>query len=383
MTQPHTIEVNHPDAGMGIGPTHRAAAGVATARVAVILVYYHQTTAADLAGCYASLRAQTYPQALTELFIVDNQSTPHSQAWIEQAAPAARRLASPDNLGWGAGNNLAIHVALEQRVDYFVFVNVDTVLDPDWLARLVDAADRNPALDILQSKIVLHGQHRIHSLGNRIHFLGYGYCLGYGQPDYEVTVTSYAVPGKIDFASGAAMLVRRELFERVGLFCEDYFLYYDDLEFCWRARLAGARLGLVPDSICAHRYAFAQTLQFLYYLDRNRLLTLLTLPRKRSVLVIAPCLAIAELALTVYYARRGWGRVRWDVVRYFLRASTWRWIAQRRRHIARLRAVDDAGIVAQFAGQIQFAEIDNRLFRRLLNPMLWLYWSLARHLIRW
>jgi GT2 family glycosyltransferase len=255
---------------------------------------------------------------------------------------------------------------------------MDTVVDPDWLTRLVEAADKQPDLHILQSKLLVYGTDQVNSLGNRIHYLGYGYCNGYGsQP------ASPPKAVRMDYASGAAMLVKREVFETIGLFREDYFMYYEDMEFCWRARLAGYNVGLADASICHHRYSAQNAFRFLYYSQRNRLLTCFTLEKPGTLLLTLPCLILAECVVSVYFVIRGWGRTQWDVCRYFFNTATWTTILATRREVKRLRRRNDADIVRAFAGQVHSAYIHHWFLRYVCNPLLWLYWAVVRTLIVW
>ena len=347
-------------------------------RVAVILVNYKDYAQRFLAPCYESLRAQSYSKEQITLFIVDNASTDQTQSILKRLAPDARILPNAENLGWAGGNNVAIRLALQEGFDYMVSLNMDTVLDQDWLKNLVEEAERKQEIHILQSKILLHGTDKINSLGNRIQFLGYGYCNGYGEK-----ISSSTGPYSIDFASGASMMVKREVFERVGLFREEYFLYGDDLEFCWRARLAGYRIGLVEKSICYHKYNFRSILNALFYVERNRLLTLLTLEKWGTLLLVLPGLLLFQIGACIYFSLHGKGRVMMQVIRYFLQPRAWKFIRDRRREIRLLRTQRDAQIVRGFSGRIVFAEIRSVPFHLLVNPLLWLYWNVVRLFIVW
>ena len=347
-------------------------------RIAVILINHADYTRSYLADCYAGLTAQTFPADRTTLFIVNNGLPDAETQLTAQLAPRARILQNAENRGWGGGNNTAITVALREGYEHLIMVNVDTIAEPGWLAELVHAAEAQPDVHILQSTILLSGTSRINSIGNRTQFLGYGYCKGYGQ---ERTAVREAPP--MDYASGASMLVKRAVFERIGLFREEFFLYYDDMEFCWRARLAGFRVGWAERSVCHHAYQFQRRMKWLYYFQRNRLLTLLTLERTASLLLIAPCLLVSELVVALYLIAQGHGRAVLDLLRYFVRGQTWREIRVRRREIRMIRQHRDAEIVRGFAGGIVFAEVDSPVMRGLINPLLRLYWALVRPLIRW
>jgi hypothetical protein len=346
-------------------------------RVAVILLVHNDYAQRYLAACAEGLKVQTYPAERFSVFLVSNGVSPESRQLVARLMPDARILHNARNLGWTGGNNTAIRVALPEGFEYVVILNVDTVVDRDWLAALVEAARAQPDIHILQSTILLHGTSRINSIGNRIHYLGHGYCQGYG------AAYPLPTPAVIDYASGAAMLVKREVFERIGLFRDPYFIYCDDMEFCWRARLAGFRVGLAERSICHHKYEFQSKLDALYLLQRNRLTTLLTLERLRTLLLIGPCLVVAELVLSLYLIAIGKGGVPWKLAAHFARAQTWRAIRATRREIEALRVRRDAEIVKGFAATIVFAEIDSPVFRYLVNPLLQLYWTFVKPLIRW
>jgi len=347
-------------------------------KVAVIVLHHADYAERYLEPCYRSLQRQTYPAEDFQVFLVSNGVGESARRLIARIAPGARTIEHARNLGWAGGNNSAIRIALEEGVRYTVLLNVDTVVEHTWLEALVEAAEAHPDVQVWQSTILLNGTGRIHSVGNRIHYLGYGYCNGYGHD-----ATRPPEGCVMDFASGAAMLVKREVFETIGLFRYDYFIYGDDLEFCWRARLAGFNVGLADRSVCHHTYEFKTRLNMLYYFQRNRLLTLLTLPRLGTLLLTAPCLIVSELVMAGYLIAGGWGGAMREVARYFLRPKTWAAIRIRRRQIRRLRRRSDAEIVKGFAGRIVFAEVDHPLFRYVLNPLLALYWAVARPFIVW
>ncbi len=179
------------------------------------------------------------------------------------------------------------------------------------------------------------------------------------------------------------MLIKREVFERVGLLREEYFMYYDDMEFCWRARLAGYEVGLAEKSVCQHTYSFTQRIHWLYHLERNRLLTILSMEKLPTLFLIAPPLFIAEGVLLLYFFTRGWGHTALRLVLYFLKPSTWSSIVQHRRQVGRLRRKRDAEIVRLFCGKIVFAEVNQPLLRYLFNPLLSIYWAIVKRLIVW
>ena len=341
--------------------------------LAIVLVYYGDYALLHFEACYSTLRDQLRPS--DRLYLVDNGASEKSKRLVRQEAPDAVHLDNGGNKGWASANNLAIRDALLHGCDAVILLNMDTTLDRGWLKALIEASETRPETHIFQSKILLHGTDRINSAGNRIHYLGYGFCNGYGLPK-ESTAT-----WRMDFTSGVSMLVKKEVFETVGLFREEYFLYYDDLEFCWRARLAGFRIGIAEKSVCHHKYDFKSKLHFLYYLERNRLVTLLTLERRLTLALIAPLLILSQIFCAVYFCIRGHALAEWRLLSYFAKAGTWRYIRERRRQVRKLRRVQDSEVVKHFAGKIVFAEIKHPVLSWILNPVLRIYWKMAKQFI--
>ena len=131
-------------------PFKRASAHAWTprARVAVIIPTHRDEVQRFLPECYASLKSQTYPASLFTVFIVHNGSAIAQRQRAVHLAPEARQLVLSHNRGWTGGNNAAIRVAMQERFEYFVMLNVDTVVDPAWLSAFVQAADESPDIHI-------------------------------------------------------------------------------------------------------------------------------------------------------------------------------------------------------------------------------------------
>lgn len=351
---------------------------MAYTRVAVIVLVHDDYVPRYLADCYRSLLAQTYPAEAFTLVLVNNGVSPESREVAARLAPTARFIDHAMNLGWTGGVNSALRLVLADGYEAIVMLNVDAVVHPRWLEELVAAMHVHPDAHIFQSQILLAGTDTVNSLGTRVHYLGYGTCAGYGRLRLRDEPVRF-----IESASGAAMLVRHEVFEVIGLFREDYFIYHEDVEFCWRARLVGFRVALVPQAVCWHAYRPHKSSESLYRLQRNRLLTLLTLQRWRTLLLIAPCLLVSEAAMALYLLVSGHPRVLARLFGYFLRSSTWRLIVQRRREIRALRLHSDAQLLQRVAGAIELSGVESRFLRNVCNPALVFYWRLARPLILW
>jgi hypothetical protein len=138
--------------------------------------------------------------------------------------------------------------------------------------------------------------------GNEIHFLGFGYCGSYRARRAEVPDDAR----EIAFASGASVLLRAAALREVGAFDETLFMYQEDQDLGIRLRLAGWRARVAPRSIVWHHYAFTRSPRKFFWLERNRYLVLAKNLTARSLLVLAPFLVIAELALLPVALAGGW-----------------------------------------------------------------------------
>jgi GT2 family glycosyltransferase len=199
-----------------------------------------------LARCLPSLMAQTYRDF--EIIIVDNGSNDGSVTFIRQYYPQVRLLQNSQNLGFARPNNQAIRVAQGR---YILTLNNDTELPPNWLQALVSAAQAHPEIGAFASLVVFDDRrHMIDSAGLSVTLAGIGCQNRLGEDVQEVREAE-----DVFGVCAAAALYRRELLEDVGLFDEDYFAYYEDVDLAWRARLRGWRAMLVPKALVYHLHS--------------------------------------------------------------------------------------------------------------------------------
>ncbi len=225
-----------------------------------------------LARCLASLEALDFPPERLEIVLVDNRSPAGSLDAIRSGFPRVAVVTSAENRGFAGGCNLGIARA---RGEYVVLLNDDTRVEPGWLRALVDAAGDDPAVGVATSRIRLEapsdgGRPVLQSTGAEI--LADGSCRdrGYGAVDEG----QYAKREEVFAGCGASMLLRRALLDDVGLLEESLFMYYEDIDLCWRARARGWKIVYVPDSVVWHLHQATMgrgSREHLFYGDRNRL----------------------------------------------------------------------------------------------------------------
>jgi len=201
----------------------------------VIAIVLNWNRAQDTARCVHSLLASDY-QPL-EILVVDNGSSLSEYENLQKALPEIPILRSLENLGFAGGNNLGLRYALAQSVAYVLVINNDTVVDARMVGQLVAAAEAHPQAGVVGPIIYYLDQPQ------DVWFAGYRFDHGIYllRRGLNLRPPLQAVE-QVDFVSGCAMLMRREVLERVGLFSEDYFMYYEDLDYCFRVKQAGLRI---------------------------------------------------------------------------------------------------------------------------------------------
>jgi GT2 family glycosyltransferase len=250
---------------------------------------------------------------------------------IEDAVSRARVIDS-DNVGFGGGCNRG---AREVDADVLVFVNPDTVVQPGAVAALARALEA-PDVGVVQARLrLLREPDLLNSSGNVVHVSGLAWPGGYRDP-----AETLASPADIAYASGAAFAIRREVFSELGGFTEELFLYQEDLELSWRAHLHGLRVLVLPDADVLHDYVLERPArQKEYYLERNRLIVVLSAFSGRLLLLLAPVLLAVEVGVMFVAWRQGWLHEKARGWVWLVRNRAW--LSAHRRETQGLRRVSD------------------------------------------
>jgi GT2 family glycosyltransferase len=197
----------------------------------------------DTIVCIASLEKADYPNL--SIIVVDNGSTDDSVQRIHSEFPLLEIIESPANLGFGSGNNLGIRVALQRGVKYIWLLNNDTVVEPVTLTALVSHAESDPELGEIGSVLCYaHAPDQVQAWGGGRINLWTGTSRHYTEP-----VTT----DKLDFLTAASVLIPAAVLEKVGLFDEQYFMYWEDTDLSFRIRAAGWKLGVATDAKLLHK----------------------------------------------------------------------------------------------------------------------------------
>ncbi len=209
-------------------------------KVFIILLNYEGKK--YLVEALKSLYSLKYPHF--EVVLVDNNSSDGSLEIALSHFPKITFLKNNHNLGFSAGNNVGIKYALERGAQYILLLNNDTQVESDFLSSLVDVMEKDKQIGIGSPIIFKNKTSEIWFSGGKIDWLRMKtiHKKEKWQKDYYHS----------DFISGCAMLIKTEVFKKIGLLDEDYFLYWEDADFSVRAKKAGYKLVVSPKSKIYH-----------------------------------------------------------------------------------------------------------------------------------
>ncbi len=332
-----------------------------------IVVVTHQS-ADHLADLMQALIPQLRDE--DEVAIVDNASTDGTPQIARSLHERVRVIETNANLGFSGG----CHVGVEStRAPLLLFLNPDSRPQPGCLERLRAASANHPSWGAWQAAVLLDDEHINASCGIA-HYLGMGWA---GDCDRPISALPHA-ECEIPFPSGAAMVVRRGVWTKLGGLDREYFMYVEDLDLGLRLWLAGHRVGLVPAARVTHGYEFDKGPSKWFWLERNRWRTVLSVYPLALLVLVAPALLAAELGLLAVATRQSWLRSK-------LRAQ-WAALSGLPRTLARRRTVQATRCVsaAEFATHLT-SSLDSPYLSaadsRWLSAPQALYWTLVRRIL--
>ena len=218
-------------------------------KIAIIILNWNR--AQDTAECLNSLKQCTYPNF--EVLLVDNGSSDGSWQKLQQQFPNIKFILNSDNLGFVLGNNIGIKEAFKSNFDQVLLLNNDTIVQPDLIDKLVELSEKDASVGIVAPKIMFYSEpERIWSIGGR-------YLAILRKPDqafyHEIDHGQQLKEKDLQWVSGCCMLIKREVFDKIGYLDPDYWGSLEDVDFCWRAKRVGYNILVVPQSKIYHKFA--------------------------------------------------------------------------------------------------------------------------------
>lgn len=219
--------------------------------VYIVLVNYNGWK--DTLECIKSLEDIEYKNY--KIVIVDNCSQDDSYTRLRESIKQDIKLiASDKNLGFAGGNNLGITYALSKEAEYVLLLNNDTLVEKDFLKEIIDTAERNSA-GIVGSKIKYESKRdTLWFAGGEVLWNKF-YAIHYGEGEKDQG--QYEEEREVSFITGCSMLISKKVFEEIGLLSEEYFMYFEDVDFCVRASGKGFKIVYSPKSVIYHKIGAA------------------------------------------------------------------------------------------------------------------------------
>lgn len=235
-------------------------------RVAIVIVNWNGKR--DTLRCLQSLFKESYRDK--EIIVVDNGSTDGSVEAIQETYPECTVIAESANIGFAAGNNKGIERAFDRGADAVLLLNNDTTVDANLISSFLSTASHYPN-SLLGAKIYQMGNPSKldHLGGNWNAATGNFDLIGKGESSHHYTASI-----AMDYACGCALFIPSPVLRRVGLLDADYFLYWEDSDFCFRAKRLGYGTQLCPEAKVWHIGSSSMTthsIQTIYFWWRNRL----------------------------------------------------------------------------------------------------------------
>ncbi|MEB0201782.1 glycosyltransferase [Cryobacterium sp. 5I3] len=237
--------------------------------MSVVLVNFRG--AEDTIECVRGLLDLDWPHELLEIIVVENGSGDDSLATLQQIAESVVLVESDENLGFTGGCNLGVS---KSSGEFVAFLNNDAKPDKAWITEAIATFSTGANIGAVASKVLDWEGDRVDYVGAAITWYGMGYKPHAGEADHG----SWDDEKDVLFGTGAAMFIRAAVFEELGGFDDNFFMFYDDVDLGWRLNLLGYRFRFQPKSLAFHKHHASMNkfgnFRETYLLERNALFTL-------------------------------------------------------------------------------------------------------------
>jgi GT2 family glycosyltransferase len=348
------------------------------ANIAVVIPVYNGEK--YLVDCIESLERQTLLP--DQIVCVDNASSDKSLEVLSKFQISNSKfkiLSNNTNLGFARACNQGIEEAIETGADFVFLLNQDTICEPNCLEELVKVAQEGERVFAVQAMLLCWPEKdKIQTAGNKIHFLGFGYCGNYNYPKSKIKSQKFE---EITYASGAGMLINLSVLKKIGFFDEDLFLYHEDLDLGLRAKILGYKILLAPKAVIYHKYIGGVPPHRWYWSERGRQIVLLKFYKIPTLILIFPAWLVMEIGVIFYSLATGWFYLK--VKSYFSVLLQLPKTIKKRKEIQKLRKINDRELLKCFEIKFKFAGLEHPLLKYFVNPILGLWGWLMRGLVWW
>lgn len=292
--------------------------------VSIVVVTFNEIH--HISASLDALMKQTYPNF--EVIVYDNCSNDGTNEYVRQHYPQVKVVNGCENLGFGGANNEA---ALVSNGKYIAFLNCDAFVAPDWLFPIVEVLESDATIGCAGAELrCTENPEIILSHGTSIHLSGVSFTRDRGRLACPADLI------EVGGVSGGASVMNREFFIEIGGFESMFFLYYEDTDLSIRIRLLGKRCAVVPGSRVYHNCESRFGVRKVFFLERNRYLSLFTLMNATMLWLMAPCMLIFELFSWGYCILSGRGAIESKINAWKAIYQHRDWVKARRKKYASL-----------------------------------------------
>jgi GT2 family glycosyltransferase len=338
--------------------------------LSVVIVAYN--SGSELTRTLPALAGEVQPG--DEVIVVDNGSSGSPRELVAGLLPEARVIEMGTNAGFTAATNLG---ASETAGDIVLMLNPDAMPEPGFGDAIREPHATRPDWGAWMALVACHidGRKVVNSWANPVHFTGIAWAGGHGRPLSEV-----GGEGDIPIASGAALAVRREVWEEVGGLPEEFFLYHEDIDISVRIQAAGRRIGLQPAAVVDHDYDFHSNDRKWFWLERNRIAMVIRNYPGPLLALVSPALLATELVLLLVSAKQGWVGAKLKSYRDLIG-----WLPRLRGERHEIQAA--RRITASEFADLLTPDLDSQLIpafarKGLVRGLLRAYWKAVRAILR-
>ena len=328
-------------------------------RPLVSIIIPHWNGIDIITECLESLQKTTYSNL--EIIIVDNNSVDDSVNHIRKNFPKVIIFENEQNEGYAGGCNRGAEIA---RGEYLLFLNNDTIHEPNWIEPLVILLEKDPHIAAVQPKLLNYYQKNLFDYaggaGGMMDILVFPFTRGRIFTEQEIDTKQYNTKEAIFWSSGTAFLVRKILFEKAGKFDELFFAHMEEIDLCWRFHLLGFEVWSEPSSVIYHKNAVSLPMytEKKYYLNhRNSLIMLLTNYSLPIAIYVLPIRWALDIVAIIYAILKG----DWQHIKGIVKAHAWIVfhpikLFRKRIKVKAIRKVKDKTILRKmYNGSIVFA----------------------------
>lgn len=356
-------------------------------RIAIIDLPYN--SAKYLPDVMEGIASQTYGKENLTVVLIPNNSPDNVVELTEREImpksgsyyPEVVHINDGVNHGFSGGNNLGIKWAMERGYEYVFLNNGDLKMEPRVLERLVEELEADQDAFCAQPLVVHWNKpDLVNVAGGIFHVAGYAYAGHNLSPVADIDTKAVR---EVTYASGAALLMKTSVLEKIGLMEDRFFMYHEDLELGLRSIVAGYKNLLVPDVRALHDYKFSKNKMMFAWIELYKWVVMAGYWKLPTLLLLAPLLVVIEAGTVLLAIKGGWIRAKLYSYSQLVKPKTWAlmWSIRRRTH--RLRTISDRELFAHTSGRIEAQEQSSWVVEKVGNPIIVAYRNVLAKLIVW